>query len=223
MILQCQSISKTYQSGETKLTVLDELSLDVHENDFIAVTGESGCGKSTLLHALGCLDDINSGEITYKETAYSRLSQNQKDQLRNHEYGFVFQFHHLLPEFTALENVMMPGLIAGSNSTELKQNAERLLDEMNLSARSHHKPSQLSGGEQQRVAVARALINQPSILFMDEPTGNLDPLKSQQLIEMILEQRNRRNITVILVTHNHEIAMLAQRCFVLKDGKLILQ
>lgn len=223
MILQCQSISRMYKSGESILTVIDNLSLAVEENGFIAVTGESGCGKSTLLHALGCLDDINGGEIVYKETAYSKLKQHQKDRLRNHEFGFVFQFHHLLPEFNALENVMMPGLIAGRSTPELKIVAEHLLEDMNLSARSHHKPSQLSGGEQQRVAVARALINEPSILFMDEPTGNLDPVKSQQLVDLILEQRKKRNLTIILVTHNHEIASQAQQCYELNNGKLNLQ
>ncbi len=219
-LLQCQSITKTYQSGETILTVLHELSLEVNRNDFIAITGESGCGKSTLLHALGCLDHINEGEIYYKDTAYGSLKSIHKDRLRNHEYGFVFQFHYLLPEFNALENVMMPGMIANRSHHDLRNQANELLQELHLTEREHHKPSQLSGGEQQRVAVARALINQPSILFMDEPTGNLDPDKSRTLIQHILEIQQKRNLTIVMVTHNHEMAELAGKRYELQHGTL---
>lgn len=220
MILQCQNITRTYMSGETELTVLRDLSMAAHENEFIAVTGESGCGKSTLLHALGCLDHVNQGEIYYKDTAYSRLHSIEQDRMRNREFGFVFQFHYLLPEFNAIENIMLPGMISRRSNSELRQQAETLLEELHLTERGHHKPSQLSGGEQQRVAVARALINQPVILFMDEPTGNLDPAKSHQLIELILEQRKRKNLTIIMVTHNYDIAALADRRFELMSGRL---
>jgi len=174
-VLQCKCVVKTYHAGDSPLTVLHGLDLAVYENEFIAVTGESGCGKSTLLHALGCLDEINEGEIYYKDTAYHSLTSNRKDNLRNQEYGFVFQFHHLLPEFNALENIMIPGMIAKRSNPALEKEALSLLMDLDLLERGHHTPSQLSGGEQQRVAVARALINQPAILFMDEPTGNLDP------------------------------------------------
>lgn len=219
LILQCDKITKTYQSGETPLTVLNQLSIEIFENEFVAITGESGCGKSTLLHSLGCLDQADTGDIIYKEKSYKQLKQNQQDHLRNHEFGFVFQFHHLLPEFTALENVMMPGMIARRSSSEIKCDAETLLHELSLAERSHHKPSQLSGGEQQRVAVARALINNPSILFMDEPTGNLDPEKSRHLIELTLGIQKQKSLTIVMVTHNHEIAELADRRFELREGK----
>ncbi|MGI6454082.1 MAG: ABC transporter ATP-binding protein [bacterium] len=220
VLLQCRELNKTYQSGEEKLVVLDGLNLALPENEFLAITGESGSGKSTLLHLLGCLDKPTSGEIFFRDTAYSTLSQHEQDRLRNREFGFVFQFHHLLPEFNALENVALPGLMAGTPSSELWRRAEELLHDLNLHGRLHHKPNQLSGGEQQRVAVARAMINSPSILFMDEPTGNLDPRHSEELVQLIRQQQKEKHLTVVVVTHNQEIAEQADRHLVLA-GKLL--
>ncbi|RJP35181.1 MAG: ABC transporter ATP-binding protein [Candidatus Omnitrophota bacterium] len=219
-ILQCRNLCKTYQTGNVSLPVLKGVDLEVKENEFIAITGESGCGKSTLLHLLGCLDEPTDGVILLRESELSSISYREKDRIRNLEFGFVFQFHHLMPEFTALENVGIPGMIAGVEEATLWRRAETLLAELNLSERRHHKPSQLSGGEQQRVAVARAMINQPSILLMDEPTGNLDPAAGEELIALIRRQRQKRNLTIVMVTHNREIAAQADRRYELRDGFL---
>ncbi len=219
-LLECHTLCKTYLSGKASLPVLKGVELEVQENEFIAVTGESGCGKSTLLHLLGCLDNPTDGTILFRNIEFSSLSKSDTDRLRNYEFGFVFQFHHLLPEFTALENVAIPGMIAGIADRELWERAKSLLAELNLSSRAEHKPAQLSGGEQQRVAVARAMINQPSILFMDEPTGNLDPTAGNELIALIRRQQRDKNMTIVMVTHNRDIAEQADRCYVLKEGLL---
>lgn len=219
-IMQCRHVGKIYPTGDLDLTVLSDLELEVRPREFIAITGESGCGKSTLLHLLGCLDDPTTGEIYFQNRVYSSLPASQKNRMRNLDFGFVFQFHHLLPEFNALENVILPGMIAGRPEKELIEAGTELLSDLRLLERKNHKPAQLSGGEQQRVAVARAMINQPAMLFMDEPTGNLDPEHSHELIELIRQQQRKRQLTIILVTHNREIASLADRPFLLVDGKL---
>lgn len=220
VLLSCGDVTKVYRGGGETLTVLDGLRLEVRANAFTAITGESGCGKSTLLHILGCLDDPTSGSIRFGDTEYASLTQSQKDRLRNREFGFVFQFHHLLPEFTALENVIMPGLIAGRSHRELLDKGMELLGELNLKPRAGYKPPKLSGGEQQRVAVARAMINRPALLFMDEPTGNLDPVHSRELIELIRLQQQTKNLTIVMVTHNREIAAEADVHCVLSRGQL---
>lgn len=203
------------------MTVLKGLDLSVRSGEFVAITGASGSGKSTLLHLLGCLDNPSEGEIQYKEQSSRDLNEQQKDKLRNHEFGFVFQFHHLLSEFSALENVVLPGLIAHTNRSNIYARAEQLLTDLRMSERLQHRPSKLSGGEQQRVAVARAMINQPSILLMDEPTGNLDAANSEELISLVRDQQKKYDLTVVLVTHDASIAEIADRKFVLADGHLL--
>lgn len=220
-ILSCKNIRKTYRSGDGVLTVLKGLDLSVPSGEFIAITGASGSGKSTLLHLLGCLDNPSEGDIQYKERSVRDLNERQRDQLRNLEFGFVFQFHHLLSEFSALENVVLPGLIANTNRLEIYQRAENLLIDLRMGERLQHRPSKLSGGEQQRVAVARAMINRPSILLMDEPTGNLDAANSEELISLVRDQQKKYDLTVIMVTHDATIAETADRKLVLADGNLL--
>lgn len=219
-LMECCSVWKTYRTGDEELDVLQGLDFCLHPNEFVAITGESGCGKSTLLHLLGCLDEVTKGEILYQGNSVVSLSGNKRDQLRNRDFGFVFQFHYLLPEFSALENVMLPGLIAGTAESELRQKASELLIDLGLKDRMDSKPYRLSGGEQQRVAVARSLINQPVILFMDEPTGNLDPYHSLEMVDMIKAQQQKFNLAIVMVTHNQEIAQKAGRHLLLKDGVL---
>jgi len=220
ILLECKELWKTYLTGGVGLEVLRGLDLQVRENEFIAITGESGCGKSTLLHLLGCLDEPTSGEIVFRATPISSLRERERDRLRNLSFGFVFQFHHLLPEFSALENAVLPGMMAGIPDHELWNRGETLLAELNLSGRSRHKPVKLSGGEQQRVAVARAMINRPAVLLMDEPTGNLDPAGSLELIALIRRQQQEKSLTIIMVTHNREIAAKTDRQYELRNGKL---
>lgn len=219
-ILQCSKLEKKYTSGQRSLTVLHKLDLRVPAGQWIAITGESGSGKSTLLHLLGALDEPTAGEIRFDDISIHTLSESKRNRIRNEHFGFVFQFHYLLAEFNARENVALPGMITGKSDSALWQRAENLLRELKLSERMDHRPTQLSGGEQQRVAVARALINQPKILFMDEPTGNLDPSSSNELIDMIQEQKNLHNLTIVMVTHNPEIATRADTHLVLEQGSL---
>ncbi|MEW6234332.1 MAG: ABC transporter ATP-binding protein [Candidatus Omnitrophota bacterium] len=222
VILECRNLCKVYRTGDKSLEVLHNLDMQVRENEFLAVTGESGCGKSTLLHLLGCLDQPTSGEVYFQGRDAAKLSNGERDRLRNRSFGFVFQFHHLLPEFTALENAALPGMIFGIPDREVWQRARGLLADLRISERADHKPTQLSGGEQQRAAVARAMINQPAILLMDEPTGNLDPASSAELIGLIRQQQKEKNLTIVMVTHNREIAASADRHFELRQGHLLI-
>ncbi len=219
-LLHTSQLKKIYQTGEEELTVLRDLDMQVYKNEFLAITGESGSGKSTLLHLLGGLDTPSQGSINYMDKDLAQMRYEELDRMRNLEFGFVFQFHHLLPEFNALENVMLPGMIAGQNAHDLRENGVTLLTELGLEHRLTHKPSRLSGGEQQRVAVARAMINSPVILFMDEPTGNLDPSSSEELISLIRKQQKSRHLTIVIVTHNLDIAHNADRHLKLHHGKL---
>lgn len=220
VFLKAVNLKKIYQTGEEDLVVLHDLDMEIIQNEFMAITGESGSGKSTLLHLLGCLDNPSEGSIHYNGQNLSEINQDELDRIRNREFGFVFQFHHLLPEFSALENVMLPGMIAGQSARELRENARAILTDLGLGHRLTHKPSRLSGGEQQRVAVARSMINSPAILFMDEPTGNLDPASSEELIALIRHQQKIRRLTIVVVTHNLDIAHSADRHFKLHQGRL---
>ena len=219
-LMECRSVGKTYRTGDEELQVLKGLDFQLASNEFVAITGESGCGKSTLLHLLGCLDEATEGDIIYKEISLVSLPASKRDSVRNRDFGFVFQFHYLLPEFSALENVMLPGMIAGTSESELHKQACILLEDLGLEERKNAKPFRLSGGEQQRVAVARSLINQPSILFMDEPTGNLDPHHSLEMVKLIKDQQEKYHLAIVMVTHNQEIASMADRHLGLKDGVL---
>ena len=219
-ILEAKSLTKSYTSGRTLLEVLKDLDLSVSAGEFVCVVGASGSGKSTLLHLLGALDRPTGGEVLIQGVNPTAINGRQVDTLRNRTLGFVFQFHHLLPEFSALENVLLPGLMAGGVHRELQERAAKLLEQVGLLERASHRPAQLSGGEQQRVAVARALINQPAILLMDEPTGNLDLHSGEELMTLVNSIRQADRLTVVMVTHNIALAARSDRILELADGRL---
>ncbi|HEU5166552.1 MAG TPA: ABC transporter ATP-binding protein [Chitinophagaceae bacterium] len=215
-MLTGKNIYKRYGS----LEVLRGVNLEINKGEVVAIVGPSGSGKSTLLHILGSLDKADMGEIVINNTALSLLWGNKLAAFRNKHIGFVFQFHHLLPEFTALENVCIPGWLAGRNKKEVRNKAEGLLKLLGLVDRNENKPNQLSGGEQQRVAVARALINNPDIVFADEPTGNLDSANAQELHQLFFDLRKQFNQTFLIVTHNEELSQLSDRVLHMKDGRI---
>ncbi|MBK7408093.1 MAG: ABC transporter ATP-binding protein [Saprospirales bacterium] len=202
------------------LHVLKGVDLDVQKGEIISIVGKSGAGKSTLLHILGTLDKAEEGSLTINDTDVLQLTGKKLADFRNAHIGFIFQFHHLLPEFTAVENVCIPAFIRRTSEQEATRRAKELLDYLGLSDRLQHKPTQLSGGEQQRVAVARALINGPSVVFADEPSGNLDSQSSQELHQLLFQLRKDMNQTFIIVTHNKELAEMSDRVLTMVDGKL---
>jgi len=217
MVLEAKDIHKSYGP----LEILKGVNLEIPKGEILSIVGKSGAGKSTLLHILGTLDWADKGEMSIAGQRIKSLNANQLAAFRNRHIGFVFQFHHLLPEFTALENVCIPGYIQRKNDSAVKRRAEELLDYLGLHDRLTHKPMQLSGGEQQRVAVARALVNQPDIIFADEPTGNLDSTASKDLHQLIRQLRDDYGQTFVIVTHNKELAELSDRCLEMKDGLLV--
>ncbi len=204
-----------------QLEVVKGVSLKVETGEFVSIIGASGAGKSTLLHILGTLDSCDSGKVMIDQQDLSKLGGKKLSAFRNSQFGFVFQFHNLLPEFTALENVCMPGFIGNQNEKEVVAKATKWLERLGLGERLEHKPSELSGGEQQRVSVARALINQPKIIFADEPTGNLDAKNAQHMHELFLEINRELGITFVVVTHNLEFADMAHRRIEMKDGRIV--
>ena len=214
-----QNISKSYG----KLQVLKHVDLHIAKGEVVAIVGASGAGKSTLLHLLGTLDQADAGTVSINGTVITSLSGNKLSRFRNKHIGFVFQSHHLLPEFTARENVMMPALIAGTAAAVAGQKADELLQQLGLSSRGHHRPAELSGGEQQRVAVARALINDPDVIFADEPSGNLDSVSAASLHQLFFDIRKQKGITFVIITHNEELAGMADRKLVMKDGSIASQ
>ncbi len=220
-LLQVQNVSKSYPTAAGPLQVLTAVSLDVKAGEVVAIIGESGSGKSTLLHLIGALDRPTSGSILIDEDDIFRKSDEALARFRNERIGFIFQFHHLLPEFSALENVAMPALIRGRKMKDALPRARQLLDLQGLSHRLDHRPSQLSGGEQQRVAVARALMNEPSLVLADEPTGNLDMKTADVLHGEILRLSRELGQTFIIVTHNPALAELADRILRLGAGRLV--
>jgi lipoprotein-releasing system ATP-binding protein len=203
------------------LPVLKGVDIRIEKGEIVSIVGSSGAGKSTLLHILGTLDKADEGAIMLDGQRIEELSGRKLSAFRNKNIGFVFQFHHLLPEFTALENVCIPGWIAGRKKKEIIERATQLLTTLGLSARLESKPQQLSGGEQQRVAVARALINNPSIIMADEPTGNLDSANAKELHQLFIDLRNQFNQTFLIVTHNEELAQMSDRILQMKDGRII--
>ncbi len=222
-ILRCANIHKRFprpRSGDGELEVLRGIALDVSAGEFVSIVGASGSGKSTLLHILGGLDAPSEGEVWWGEQSVMRLSEEERSRMRGQEIGFVFQFHHLLPEFTALENVIIPLLIGRSAAAEARRRAEELLGRVGLGDRLEHRPAELSGGEQQRVAVARALANRPRIVFADEPSGNLDSESSERLHELLLELNRREGQTFVVVTHNASFAASSGRILTMRDGTL---
>ncbi|MDA0378679.1 MAG: ABC transporter ATP-binding protein [Bacteroidetes bacterium] len=220
-ILQVSGLAKTYPSAVGQpLDVLKDLDLTVRRGEFLAITGESGTGKSTLLHVLGALDRPDAGSVIMDGKEVFRRDDTALSAFRNQAVGFVFQFHHLLPEFTAEENVMMPALIAGRKPSQVRERARRLLADVGLSARGHHRPGELSGGEKQRVAMARALMNEPALILADEPSGNLDEKTADSLHTELLRLSREQGQTFVVVTHNPEFAAMADRRLVLEQGKL---
>jgi len=216
-MLTGKNIYKNY--GTVK--VLRGVDISVQKGEIVSIVGSSGAGKSTLLHILGTLDKADRGEVKMNNVAVSSLQGKKMATFRNRHIGFVFQFHHLLPEFTALENVCIPGWLAGKKKREVEERGIKLLNLLRLDQRIENKPNQLSGGEQQRVAVARALINNPDIVFADEPTGNLDSANANELHQLFLELRKEFSQTFLIVTHNEELAKLGDRILYMKDGQII--
>ena len=219
--LSVQGLYKTYPSGASEIHVLDGLDLNLAKGQILAVMGESGSGKSTFLHLAGGMEKPDKGKIFIGGEELTAMDKTSLTRFRNLEIGFVFQFHHLLPEFTALENVMFPLLLRKRPFSEAEEKAHSLLDSMGLSNREHHKPGELSGGEQQRVAIARALSGDPSVLLGDEPTGNLDARTSDTIHRLLFEVHEQFSLTSVIVTHNSALAALCDVRMVLKDGRLI--
>ena len=216
-LLAAQHIHKQYGTVD----ILKGVDLSIERGEVVSIVGSSGAGKSTLLHILGTLDKADKGTVMLNGETISGLQGNALAHFRNRHIGFVFQFHHLLPEFTALENVCIPGWLSDTKKNEVKRRAEELLTLLGLKERLQHKPSALSGGEQQRVAVARALINQPAIVFADEPTGNLDSANARDLHQLFFELRKTFTQTFLIVTHNEELAQLSDRILHMRDGKIV--
>lgn len=219
-IIVIRDLMKVYKGG-VDVVALDNINLNIRSGEFLAIVGPSGSGKSTLLNMIGLLDTPTSGQILLKGTDVTKISSNERARLRNKELGFVFQYHHLIPEFTALENVMMPMLIAGENKTMARDRARALLDDVGLGDRLDNRPNQLSGGQNQRVAVARALVNRPSVVIGDELTGNLDTKSSNRIYELLRELNRKMNQTFILVTHDPVMAEKTDRILRIVDGKLV--
>jgi len=216
-MLQAKGIKKSYGT----LPILKGVDLEVGKGEIITIVGASGAGKSTLLHLIGTLDQPDQGNIIINNVNVNRLSSKKLSSFRNEQIGFIFQFHHLLPEFTALENICIPAFIAGKSKKEAEIKAFELLEMLGLSERANHKPNELSGGEQQRVAVARAMVNNPSLILADEPSGNLDSKNAENLHQLFVHLRDTLNQTFVIVTHNESLANLADRKVLMKDGQII--
>jgi lipoprotein-releasing system ATP-binding protein len=219
-LLRAENLGKKFRSGEADLIVLEHLRLEVEAGEMVAIVGESGSGKSTLLHLAGALDKPSEGELYFEGSPYSGFSEAERSQLRNREFGFVWQMYSLLPEFTARENVMMPLLIRGTDAREAGRRAGDLLERVGLGARGTHRAGELSGGEQQRVALARALVGEPKLLLADEPTGNLDPVTGEQTMQLLERLHHESGMATMLVTHNLTFAQRCDRALRLHNGRL---
>ena len=219
-LLSCQNITKFYQEGTQQTEVLKQVSVSMQPSELVAIVGSSGSGKSTLLHTLGGLDQPSSGEVFIKGQSLQKMTPNALAKLRNQYLGFVYQFHHLMADFTALENVMMPMLIGQQNKTEAQDRAEQILSAVGLQHRISHRPSALSGGERQRVAIARALVNNPALVLADEPTGNLDHKTTESIFELIQQLNQEKQIAFLLVTHDLNLAEKLNRRLIMQDGVL---
>ena len=219
--LACRDLCKSYQQGEVEVKVLRGVELAIARGECVAIIGSSGSGKSTLLHLLGGLDSVTSGDVLIGDRNIQRLSEAERGEVRNRQLGFVYQFHHLLPEFTALENVVLPQMIAGLSRAEAKVRAAQLLEYLGLGHRLAHRPAELSGGEQQRVAIARAVANGPRVLLADEPTGNLDPRTADQVFTALTDLVRASSLAALIVTHNMEIAARMDRRVTLREGAVV--
>lgn len=222
-MLEARNISKSFASTDRRerIHVLNDVSLKVSPSSITSIVGASGSGKSTLLHILGGLDRPDKGKVYYRDDSLFDMSDEHLARFRNENIGFIFQFHHLLPEFSALENVFMPALIRNQDMNEITNRAEQMLKRLDLDDRMDHRPSQLSGGEQQRVAVARALMNNPGYILADEPTGNLDEKNTRSLLDLLFEIRDEEKVALVLVTHDSNIASKADVTFELSEGRLV--
>ncbi|EPF18175.1 MULTISPECIES: lipoprotein-releasing ABC transporter ATP-binding protein LolD [Cedecea] len=220
VLLQCDKLCKRYQEGKVQTDVLHDVSFSMNPGELMAIVGTSGSGKSTLLHLLGGLDTPTSGDVVFNGQAMSKLSSAAKAELRNRELGFIYQFHHLLPDFTALENVAMPLLIGKKKPEEVQKRALEMLAAVGLDHRSNHRPSELSGGERQRVAIARALVNNPRLVLADEPTGNLDARNADSIFELLGELNVRQGTAFLVVTHDLQLAKRMSRQLEMRDGRL---
>jgi len=216
-MVSCSELRKSYG----QLEVLKGVNLKIEKGEVVSIVGSSGAGKSTLLHILGTLDKADTGQVSIDDIDINSLSAKQLAQFRNKNIGFVFQFHHLLPEFDAIENVCIPAYIHGARPSDIQDKAKGIIERLGLIDRIHHKPSQLSGGEQQRIAVARALINDPQVIFADEPSGNLDSDNSQELHELFFKLRDEFGQTFVIVTHNPDLADMADRKITMSDGQIV--
>jgi len=219
-VLGCHNLSKTFTDGKLQVCVINNVSFSVHRKERVAIVGASGAGKSTLLHLLGGLDKPTSGNVWIQDQDINALSENKKSELRNRYLGFIYQFHHILPEFNALENVAMPLLIGGANARVAKTRAKEMLAEVGLSHRLKHRLGELSGGERQRVAIARALVNNPACVLADEPTGNLDHNTAENVIELMLNLNQRLQTSFVIVTHDLALASRMDRTVTMVDGAL---
>lgn len=222
-IIKSHQLHKAYLDGTSKVEVLKNISLSIAKGERLAIIGPSGSGKSTLLHLLGGLDKPTEGEVSIDNIDWQKINEKHRCQLRNTKLGFIYQFHHLLPEFSALENVAMPLLLSGMLIAKAQQKAQEILEQVGLEHRVEHKPAQLSGGERQRVAIARALVHQPECVLADEPTGNLDQNTAHKVFDLMLALNKKMNTALVIVTHDQQIANRMDRIYVLQEGSLIAQ
>jgi lipoprotein-releasing system ATP-binding protein len=220
-IIELKAVERHYVQGPRKLTILDGVDFSLNRGEMVALVAPSGTGKSTLLHTAGLLERPDGGDVLLAGRACGRLSDEQRTKIRRNDIGFVYQFHHLLPEFSALENIMMPQLIKGLARKEAAERAEQLLDYMQIGKRAAHRPSELSGGEQQRVAIARAVANAPLVLLADEPTGNLDPVTASYVFEALEALVKQSGLAALIATHNHDLAKRMDRRVTLNEGKVV--
>ncbi len=221
IVLQLKGVVRAYVQGEKKLTILDDANFTLHRGEMVALIAPSGAGKSTLLHTAGLLERPDKGDVTLAGRQCGTMTDEQRTAVRRNDVGFVYQFHHLLPEFSALENIAMPQLIKGLPRKEANNRAAQLLDYMKIGKRAHHRPAELSGGEQQRVAIARAVANAPLVLLADEPTGNLDPVTASYVFDAMEALVRQSGLCALIATHNHELAARMNRRVTLQNGKIV--
>ncbi|NVJ93023.1 MAG: ABC transporter ATP-binding protein [Methylocystaceae bacterium] len=222
-VLELRGLNRSFKQGNDELHILKEANLTIHAGEIVALVGPSGAGKSTLLQTAGLLEKPDSGTVLVNDVDTSQLKDDAKTLLRRHHLGFVYQYHHLLPEFSAIENIIIPQMITGKSKSQARIRAQELLDAVSLSKRGEHRPAELSGGEQQRVAIARALANKPKLLFADEPTGNLDPQTSDHVFDLLMQEVRKEGLAALIATHNPSLAARMDRVITLEDGHLVEQ